>query len=46
MKLGPLAKLQKQSSKKFDDDDILANYDVILTSLIYCQSKVIRQPKS
>ena len=38
MKLGKLSKLEKRKeikSKSFDDDFILANYDVIIIFLIY-----------
>ena len=38
MKLGAVTKLDKRNktaSKKFDDDIMLENFDVIVTSLIY-----------
>ena len=34
MKIGPVTKLDKRNmtrSKKFDDEDVSANYDVIIT---------------
>ena len=47
MKLGPVTKLDKRNknpSKKFDDDVMPANCDVIVIFLIYGQSRVIRKP--
>ena len=49
MKLGPVTKLNKRNkitSKKFDDDVMLKNCDVILTFLIYGQFGAILKPDS
>ena len=49
MKLGPATKLDKKnktSSKKFDDDVMLENYDVIVISPIYLQFGAIQKPDS
>ena len=49
MKLGPVTKLDKRNkttSKKFDDDVMSANIDVIAISLICCQFGAIRKPHS
>ena len=49
MKLGPVIKLDKRNkktSKKFDDDVMSKNYDVIVIFLIYDQSGAIRKPDS
>ena len=49
MKLGPLTELDKGSkttSKKIDDDFILANCDVIVILRIYGQFGVIWKPDS
>ena len=46
MKLGPVTKLDKRNtgtSKKFDDDVMLTNYDVIVFFSIYGQFTAIRQ---
>ena len=47
MKLGPATKLDKRNtatSKKFDDDVMSANCDVIVFFPIYCQFAVIWKP--
>ena len=47
MKLGAVTKLDKRNkttSKKFDDDVILANWDVIVIFLIYGQFGAIWKP--
>ena len=49
MKLGPATKLDKKNktpSKKFDDDVMLENYDVIVISPIYLQFVAIQKPDS
>ena len=49
MKLGPVTKLDKINntmSKKFDDDAIAVNYDVIIIFLIYRQFGEIQKPDS
>ena len=49
MKLGPATKLDKKNktpSKKFDDDVMLENYDVIVISPIYLQFGAIQKPDS
>ena len=49
MKLGPvtkLAKKKKSTSKKFDDDVMSENCDVIDIFPIYGQSEAIRKPDS
>ena len=49
MKLGPVEKLDKKNKtkpKKFDDDLISANYDVIVIFLIYGQFGAIQKPDS
>ena len=45
MKLGPVTKLVKKNNnvKKFDDDIMSANYDVIVIFLIYGQFGAIRK---
>ena len=49
MKLEPVIKLDKKNtatSKKFDDDAISANFDVIIFFPIYGQFAAIRKPDS
>ena len=49
MKLGPVTKLDKRSrttSKKFDDDVMSVNCDVIDIFVIYNQFVAIRKPDS
>ena len=49
MKLGPVTKLDNRNTaklKKFDDDVMLVNYDVIAFFPIYGQSVAIRKPDS
>ena len=49
LKLGPVIKLDKRNkatSKKFDDDVMSANYDVVVFFLIYGQLGAIRKPIS
>ena len=49
MKLEPVIKLDKKNtatSKKFDDDAISANFDVIVFFPIYGQFAAIRKPDS
>ena len=49
MKLGPVTKLDKRNktmSKKFDDDVMSENCDVIVSFLIYGQFGAIRKPDS
>ena len=49
MKLGPVTKLDKRNktrSKKFHDEVMLANRDVIIIFLIYGQFGAIRNPDS
>ena len=49
MKLGPVTKLDKRNktkAKKFDDDLISANCDVIVIFLIYGQFGAIQKPDS
>ena len=49
MKLGPVTKLDKRNkktSKKFDDDVMSENYDVIFIFLIFGQFGAIRKPDS
>ena len=49
MKLGPVAKLDKRNkttSKKFDDDVMSKNCDVIVIFPIYDQFGAIRKPDS
>ena len=49
MKLGPVTKLDKGNkitSKKFDDDVMSVNFDVIVIFPIYGQSGAIRKPVS
>ena len=49
MKLGPLTKLDKRNkktSKKFEDDVMLTNCDVIVNFPIYSQFGAIRKPSS
>ena len=49
MKLGPVTKLHKRNkttSKKFDDDVMSGNYDVIVISPIYDQFGAIWKPDS
>ena len=49
MKLGPVTKPDKRNkatSKKFDDDIISANCDVIVIFLTYGQFGAIRKPDS
>ena len=49
MKLGPVTKLDKRNktrSKKFDDDVISKNCDVIVIFLIYGQFAAIWKPDS
>ena len=49
IKLGPVTKLEKINkikSKKFDDDVMFANCDVIVIFLIYGQFGAIRKPNS
>ena len=49
MKLGPVTKFEKRSkptSKKFDDDVMLENCDVIDIFLIYGRIGAIRKPDS
>ena len=43
MKLGPVPKLDKRRQKKFDDDIMSANYDVIVIFPIYGQFRAIRK---
>ena len=46
MKLGPVTKIDKRNtatSRKFDDDVMLANCDVIVFFLIYGQFAAIRK---
>ena len=49
MKLGPVTKLDKRNkitSKKFGDDSMSANYDVVVIFPIYGQFGAIRKPDS
>ena len=49
MKLGPVIKLDKRNkamSKKFDDDVMSENFDVIVIFSIYCQFGAIQKPDS
>ena len=49
MKLRPVTKIDKKNkktSKKFDDDVMSANCDIIVTILIYGQFRAIRKPDS
>ena len=49
MKLGPVTKLDKKNtttSKRFDNDAISKNYDVIVIFLIYGQFGAMRKPNS
>ena len=49
LKPRPLLKREKRNAikdKRFDDDIILANYNVILIILIYCQFEAIKKPVS
>ena len=49
MKPGPVTKLDKRNtatSRKFDDDVISTNCDVIITFPIYYQFGAIREPDS
>ena len=49
MKLGPVTKLDKRnkkSQKKFDNDVMLANCDILVIFLIYGQFGAIRNPDS
>ena len=49
MKLGPVTKLDKRNkitSKKFDDDVMSKNFDVIVTFLIYGQFRATWKPDS
>ena len=49
MKLGPVTKLDKKNkkpSKKFDDDVMLANLDVIFILPVYGQFGAIQKPDS
>ena len=49
MKLGPVTKRDKENtgtSKKLDDDAMLANFDVIVFSPIYGRFAAIRKPNS
>ena len=49
MNLRAIIKLNKKNkavSKKFDDDVISANCDVIVIFSIYCQTGAIREPNS
>ena len=49
MKLGPVTKLDKRnktSSKKFDDEVMSENYDVIVIFLIYVKFGAIQKPDS
>ena len=49
MNLGPVTKLDKRNkgtSKKFDNDVISANCDIIVTFSIYGQSGAIQKPDS
>ena len=49
MKLEPVTKLDKRNkttSKKFDDDVISPNYDVIINFLVYGQFGAIWKPDS
>ena len=49
MNFGPVTKFDKENtstSKKFDDDVMSINYDVIALSLIYRQCSVIWKPDS
>ena len=49
MKLGPVSKLDKRhiaTSKKFDDDIMLANFDVIVIFPVYGQFGAIWKPDS
>ena len=49
MKLGTVTKLGKRNkvtSKKFDDDVMSANCDIIVIFSIYDQSRAIRKPDS
>ena len=46
MKLGPVPKLDKRRQKKFDDDIMSANYDVIVIFPIYGQFRAIRKVHS
>ena len=49
MKLGPVTKLDKKNkttSKKFDDEVMSANWDVIVIFPIYGQFEAIRKPDS
>ena len=48
MKLGTLFILEKRNtinSKRFGDDFILANFDVIVILLIYCQFGAMGKPE-
>ena len=49
MKLGPVIKLDKRSkttSKKFDVDVMLENYDIIVIFQIFGQFGAVRRPDS
>ena len=46
MKLGPVTKLDKMTSKKYDHKVMSANYDVIVIFQIYDQFGAIRKPYS
>ena len=49
MKLGPVTKLDKKNkttSKKFDDEVMSANWDVIVIFPIYGQFEAIQKPDS
>ena len=49
MKLGPVTKIDKRNkitSKKFDDDVVSANCDILLIFSIYGQFRAIRKPDS
>ena len=49
MKVGPVTKLEKKNtatSKKFDDDIMLANFGVTVIFPIYSQFGAIRKPDS
>ena len=49
MKLGPVTKIDKRNkttSKKFDDEVVSVNCDVIVIFPIYGQTEAIRKPDS